>query len=316
MNNFERLLFVYPTSSFLAPFISLGIINNILNYIFLTTAIIATGLAGESLRYEALPKSKFSSFFYYINSTIWSRSVAKLSLLGYLVFLILLGLQSGVIYLGQKFVGVWVENIRLAKLSSSYIPYLSAFIIGITASFSEEIIYRMFGISWGRRYLKNIIIAVIFASLVWGFSHTQYAVFPFWYRGLEVSILGVFLSFIFLRYGIIPVLVAHFLFDVFWGVAGYILGNSTANLFLWSVFIMIIPLVVAAICFGLNREEKQKSLEISLGEAQKYNLDILVAFLNEKKKSGISLDTVKGELIAYGWDQILVELAIKQVYKS
>ncbi|HOX54521.1 MAG TPA: type II CAAX endopeptidase family protein [Candidatus Omnitrophota bacterium] len=316
LNNFERLLFVYPTSSFLAPFISLGIINNILNYIFLTTAIIATGLAGESLRYEALPKNKFSSFFYYINSTIWSRSVAKLILLGYLVFLILLGLQSGVIYLGQKFVGVWVENIRLAKLSSSYIPYLSAFIIGITASFSEEIIYRMFGISWGRRYLKNIIIAVIFASLVWGFSHTQYAVFPFWYRGLEVSILGVFLSFIFLRYGIIPVLVAHFLFDVFWGVAGYILGNSTANLFLWSVFIMIIPLVVAAICFGLNREEKQKSLEISLGEAQKYNLDILVAFLNEKKKSGISLDTVKGELIAYGWDQILVELAIKQVYKS
>lgn len=316
LNNFERLLFAYPTSSFLTPFISLNFINMVLNYIFLTTAIIATGLAGESLRYEALPKNKFGSFFYYINSTVWSRSVSKLILLGYLVFLILLGLQSGVLYLGQKFSGVWVENIRLTKLSSSYVPYLSAFIIGFTASFSEEIIYRLFGISWGKRYLKNIFLAVIFASLIWGFSHTQYAVFPFWFRGLEVGILGLFFSFIFLRYGIIPVIIAHFLFDVFWGVAAYILGNTTTNLLLSSVFIMIIPLILALICFCLNREEKEKTLEVSLSKSQKYNLEILIAFLSEKKRDGLPSDIVKQELIINGWDQVLIELAIKQVYSD
>jgi len=315
-NNFERLLFAYPTSSFLMPFVSLNFINMILNYIFLTTAIIATGLAGESLRYEVLPKNKLGSFFYYINSTVWSRSVARLILLGYVFFVIILGLQSAVFYIGQRFFGVWVESIRLTKLSSSYIPYLSAFIIGLTASFSEEIIYRMFGISWGKRYLRNIVIAAIFASLIWGFSHTQYAVFPFWFRGLEVSILGLFLSFVFLRYGIIPVIIAHFLFDVFWGVAAYILGNTTASLMLGSVFIMIIPLIFAAICYCLNRQEKEKELEVSLSRSQKYNLAILVAFLSEKKISGVPSDTVKQELISYGWDQVLIELAIKKVYPA
>ncbi|MBM3248412.1 MAG: CPBP family intramembrane metalloprotease [Candidatus Omnitrophica bacterium] len=315
-NNFERLLFAYPTSSFLMPFVSLNFINMILNYIFLTTAIIATGLAGESLRYEVLPKNKLGSFFYYINSTIWSRSVARLILLGYVFFVIILGLQSAVFYIGQRFFGVWVESIRLTRLSSSYIPYLSAFIIGLTASFSEEIIYRMFGISWGKRYLRNIVLAAIFASLIWGFSHTQYAVFPFWFRGLEVSILGLFLSFVFLRYGIIPVIIAHFLFDVFWGVAAYILGNTTASLMLGSVFIMTIPLIFAAICYSLNRKEKEKELEVSLSRSQKYNLAILVAFLSEKKISGIPSDTVKQELISYGWDQVLIELAIKKVYSA
>lgn len=316
LNNLQRMTFAYPTSSFLAPFIGLNFINMILSYVFLTTAVIATGLAGESLRYEVLPKNKFSSFFHYINSTLCTRSVSRLILLGYLAFLILIGLQSAIFHLGQRFLGVWVENIRFSQLTSSYFPYLSAIIIGLTASFSEEIVYRMFGISWGKKYLKNIFLAVIFSCVIWGFSHSQYAIFPFWFRGVEVSILGIFFAFIFLRYGIIPAIVAHFLFDVFWGVAAYLLGNTTLNLFLSSLFIMIIPLILAIVCFCLNREEKEKKLEATLSVDQKYNLGILLVFVSEKKKSGTPANIIRQELVSYGWDQILVELAVKKVYST
>ena len=314
LNNFQGLMFVYPTSSFLTPFVGLHFINIALNYIFVATALIAAGLAAESLRYEVFPKNKLSSFFHYINSSLWTRSTSKLILFGYISFFILLGLQSSAFYFGQKYLGVWVERIRLTELSSAYIPFLTAFIIAFRAAFSEEIVYRMFGISWAKKYLKSTFLAVLITSLVWGFSHTQYLIFPVWFRGIEVTIIGIFFALIFLRYGIIPALIAHYLFDVFWGVAAYILGNTTPYLFLSSVFIMIIPLILAAVCCYLNREEKERKLEIVLSANQKYNLDILLTYLNEKKKNGVPSDAIKQELISYGWDQILVELALKKVY--
>jgi len=277
-------------------------------------SVILVGLAGESLRYETFPKNKLSSFFHYVNSTIWSRSTARLILSGYLFFLIFLGLQSAAFHFGQKYLGVWVERIKLTELSSAYLPFLSAFLIGYRASFSEEIIYRIFGISWAKRYFKNIFLAMLIPALIWGFSHTQYAIFPVWFRGIEVSAMGLVFAFIFLKYGIIPAIVAHYLFDVFWGVAGYILGNTTPYLFFSSVFIMAIPLILALICYFLNRKEIERKLEVCLNASQKYNLGILIAYLSEKKKERIPADIVKQELILYGWDQILVELALERIY--
>lgn len=316
LNNFQSTLFDYPTSSFLAPFIGLRFTNVAINYIFLGTSMVAAGLAGESLRYEVLPKNKLSSFFHYVNSTLWSRPTSKLILSGYMFFFILLGIQSAAFYFGQRYLGVWVERMRLTELSSTYLPFLSAFIIGFRAAFSEEIIYRMFGITWGKKYFKNLFLAVLFSSVVWGFSHTQYLIFPVWFRGIEVTILGMIFAFIFLRYGIIPAIVAHYLFDVFWGVAPYILGNTTAYLFLSSVFVMVIPLILAGICYILNKEEKEQKLEITLNRTQAYNLEILVTFIEEKKKSGMPAELMKKQLLSYGWDQALVDLAIKRAYQT
>jgi hypothetical protein len=314
VNNFQSLLFSYPSSSSLAAYISLNFIDTIISFIFSGTVVVMTGLAGESLRFEALSKKQTSSFFHYVNSTIWSRLTAQLVLFGYAFFLILLGLQSAAFYFGQRFLGVWVERLRFTELSSAYIPFLSAFIVGYKASFSEEITYRMFGISWGKRYLKNTFLAALMASLIWGFSHTQYAIFPVWFRGIEVSIMGLVFAFIFLKYGIIPAIVAHYLFDVFWGVAGYILGNTTPYLFFSSVFIMAIPLILAAVCYYLNRKEIERKLEICLNASQKYNLEILISYLSQKKKDKIPADTVKQELISHGWDKILVDLAVEKIY--
>ncbi|MFH1655737.1 MAG: hypothetical protein ABH954_03915 [Candidatus Omnitrophota bacterium] len=312
LNHFQSILFGYPTSSFLMPFIIGNFINIITNSTFMAASVVLIGLAAESLRHEVLPDKKLSSFFHYINSTFWSRSSAQLVLFGYVFFLILLGLQSAAFHLGQTYIGVWVERIKFTELSSAYIPFLSALLIGYRASFSEEIVYRIFGISWAKKYTKNIFLAVLITALVWGFSHTGYAIFPVWFRGIEVTFMGIVFAFIFLRYGIIPVLVAHYLFDVFWGVAGYILGNSTPYLFFSSVFIMMIPLILACVCYVLNRKEIERKLEPSLNADQKYNLGILMTFISDKKRDKVPADIVKQELISHGWDQVLVELAIEK----
>jgi len=51
-----------------------------------------------------------------------------------------------------------------------------------------------------------------------------------------------------------------------------------------------------------------------LNADQKYNLEILIAYIADRKKDRISKEALQEELVSHGWDQTLVELAIKNVY--
>jgi membrane protease YdiL (CAAX protease family) len=235
-------------------------------------------------------------------------------MLGYILFVILLGYQATIFYLGQKYLGVWKEWFRLTQLSSSYIPFLTAFVIGSSASLNEEILFRLFGISWAKRYLKNTILAVILTSVIWGLGHSGYAIFPVWFRAIEVGLMGVLFGIIFIRYGLLPLIVAHYLLDVFWGVAAYILGSSSVYLFAGSMGILVMPLVFAAAAYFINKEEKEREIETMLDAHQRYNLDILIAFVSLKKSQGTSVQTIKEELILHEWDTSLIDLAIKEVF--
>ncbi|MCX5704182.1 MAG: hypothetical protein NT066_06820, partial [Candidatus Omnitrophica bacterium] len=129
------------------------------------------------------------------------------------------------------------------------------------------------------------------------------------------SLIGFLLGFIFIKYGLIPLLIAHYLFDVFWGVAAYILGHSSNYLFAGSIFTLAIPLLFALIAYFVNREEKEKEIRIVLNRTEEYNLNILLTFVTAKKSQGLSPEAIKAELLYHNWDITLIELAIKDVFK-
>lgn len=314
VNILPNVIFNYSTSISLKSFLIVYFSKIIINLIFLSVAFILPGLAGEALRYEVMPENKFSSFLYYINSTFFSRKVSSDIIFGYILFFILIGFQAMLFYFGQKYLGVWREWIKLTQLTSAHIPFLSAFIIAATVSLNEEIVFRLFSICWAKKYLKNTIIAVILSSLVWGLGHSEYVVFPVWFRVVEVSIVGFLLGFIFINYGIIPLIVAHYLFDVFLGVAAYILGVSSLNLFLTSFLILLVPMIFAAAAYFLNKEDKDEELKLVLHPNEKYNLEILITFVTLRKSQGFSAEQIKKELLEHNWDISLIELAINKVF--
>jgi len=316
VNNLQAILIDYPTSSNKASFLGISSIKLIITIIFFSLSFILPGFAGESLHSEVFPQNRQGSFLHYIRSTFFSRGIAKSITLGYLLFFIMLGLQAVIFYFGQRYLGVWKEWVRLTQLSSSYLPFLSAFAIAVTASFSEEIIYRLFAISWIKKYFKNTILAVIVSALIWGFGHSAYAIFPVWFRGIEVSLIGLLFGFMFIKYGLIPLIIAHYLFDVFWGVSAYILGHSPKYLFTGSIFTLAIPLIFATIAYFMNREEKEKEIKIVLNTTEEYNLNILITFITAKKSQGLSPEAIKVELLYHNWDITLIELAIKDVFKA
>lgn len=315
-NNIQKIIIDYPTSINLSTFIFTYLVRIALSLMILTICFILPGLAGESLRHNVLPDNKYSSFLHYIKSSFYSRNMSARIILGYVLFLIFLGFQAVLFYFGHKYLGVWREWIKLTQLSSSYIPFLSAFVIASNASLSEEVIFRLFSISWAKKYLKNIIIAVILSAFIWGLGHSEYAIFPVWFRVIEVTMLGFLSGFIFIRYGLIALIVAHYLFDVFWGTAAYILGHSSVYLFAGSILILAIPLIFALITYFINKEDKEREVEIMLNPTEKYNLNILITFVSSKKSQGLSPEWIKKELMSHNWDISLVESAINEAFKS
>lgn len=313
-NNFESILYRYPTTSSFISYLWRHITHFLMDTFIVTISILMPCLAGESLRYEVSPDKRERSFLHYILSTTLSRNISWSIVLGYCVAVIMVGIQSAAFEFGQKYLGVWVEYSWMAQLSSSYFPFLAAFILGFVASSTEEIAFRLFSINFGKKFLKNTFLAVLAASIIWGYGHSTYLVFPMWFRGLEVTCLGLFLSFVYLRYGIIPVLVAHFLFDVFWSSSAYLLGQSTPYHFYSALGVLFLPILFAILAYVKNRPETERPLRWQLNRHQIYNLEVLKKFLKSTPHlKNKSKEEVKEEIIAHGWDIAVVEIALKDL---
>ena len=276
--------------------------------------IAASGLGGELLHYRKFQEKRTGAFIHYIHSTFFSREVAKAISIGYLAWFILVGVQTVMIEVGKKYWGVWTEYNWMGQASTAYFPFLIALTIGIKASFSEEVLYRMFAISWGKMLFKRTIFAVLAASIIWGFAHSSYPVYPMWFRGVEVTILGFVFSFFYLQYGLIVVLVAHYLFDAFWSSSGYLLGSHVQPIdFYGSLIVMLLPLFFALVAFYLNRPDVERVACWKLNKNQLFNLNILRAYLavNQESFSKKATQDLREELASHGWDIAVVEEALK-----
>jgi hypothetical protein len=315
-NNMQIMVMGYPTTTRMSLYLWLYFLKVIISMIFLSLVFVLPGIAGELLRKEAFPENKYGSFLHYLRSSFYTRSMTKAIIFGYQIFFIMLGLQALIFYLGQRYLGVWKEWFNFAQLSSAYVPFLSAFVLGSTAGLLEEIIYRLFGISLMKKIVKNTVLAVILVAFIWGFSHSRYAIFPVWFRGIEVSMLGILLGFIFVRYGLIPLIVAHYLFDVFWNAVAYLFGHSPGYLFIGSLSILALPLMFAIVAYVINREEKESQIKIALNAIEKFNLEVLITFISAKKSQGADAKIIKEELIRNNWDITLVDLALGEVFKN
>lgn len=316
LNNLQNIIMFYPTSASLGSFLGLSLMRISFNIGFLALSFIMPGIAGESVYSEVFTKNKSGSFLGYIKSGFFNRNITGSILLGYLIWIMMLGIQAVVFYLGQQFLGVWREWNTMTELSSSYLPLFSMFVLSITASLKEEVIFRLFGISLAKKYLKNSILAVVVISFIWGLGHSMYAIFPVWFRVVEVTLVGIFYGLIFLKFGIVPLIVAHYLFNVFWCSAVYLLGQSTGYMLISSAGVLSIPLGFAIIAYFLNWQKQKESLHYVLDKTQEYNLLILITFIAAKKNQGISVDLVRRELIAHNWDHALVNLAIEKVFNN
>lgn len=312
LNNIQNFLFDYSTASTLKVFFFELSLYLLISASFFAFTLIQPGLAGEAIA-ESNQGIKQKGFLDYISSKFLSKDVFSLVVLGYLSALIMLGIQSTAFYFGHQFFNVWTERMQIPQLSSAFWPFLTVFIIAVRASLSEEIMFRFFGIHIGTKIFKNVIVAAILSSIIWGFGHTHYPIFPAWFRGLEVSLLGFFLSFIYLRFGIIPVIICHYLFDAFWGASGFIFGKSHPFDFATCLLVLLLPFIWGIAAFFINRKKTKKNI-FKLDPNQEYNLRILKTFLHDSENwDQKSIEQIKNHLLTCGWDAIIINQAVDDI---
>ena len=134
-----------------------------------------------------------------------------------------------------------------------------------------------------------------------------------WFRGLEVTLLGLFLSWVYLRYGIISAVVAHYLFNAFWGSAGYLLSESDSLYFYSALGIMLLPLAFGLWAFVRNKSLEEGGLRWKLNKHQVFNAEVLKTFLSSVNHQGKSSGEMIKELMSHRWDMAVVDTVLEEM---
>lgn len=134
-------------------------------------------------------------------------------------------------------------------LYATPLPFLGPLQSGLLPAMSEELIFRLVGVSlvlwlFSRRWL-----ALLVPGVLWAFAHLTYVRDPFYLRGIELMVVAVFLGLLFIRFDLLTVIIAHFTYNA--GLSALPLLRSDEPYFVASglvvVGVMLAPVLPGAI---------------------------------------------------------------------
>jgi hypothetical protein len=161
--------------------------------------------------------------------SLWSRAaggtreVAGRTAGGYLFVPIELAFIAVFYFVTNQWLGWWQPSEALTdpNILASYVPALTPISISLQAGFMEECVFRavplaggaLIGARFGHRGL-GIAIAFILQAVIFGAAHANYPGLPSYSRLVELAIPSMLWALIFLRYGLLPTILLHALFDL------------------------------------------------------------------------------------------------------
>ena len=123
----------------------------------------------------------------------------------------------------RKLLGWWVPSELLDDPNqiASPMPWISGIAASLHAGVWEEALFRalplsMFSLWVGQRPRRRwwMTGGVIITAIVFGFAHSNYASWPPYSRGVEIFLDACFWAVLFLNFGLIVTVIAHFVYDL------------------------------------------------------------------------------------------------------
>jgi hypothetical protein len=197
----------------------------------------------DALSRKELPKQDLSSIF------VTGYSLGFI-FLGYLI----------VFYLAAtRLFNIWMPpDTRYSNILSTALPFLFPLTIAVSAAVNEEFTYRMLAISFLQRLTSKNWLAILVPALLWGFAHSHYMVFPMYVRGIELTIFGIILGAVFLKYGLETVIIAHFVINA--SIAGLPLLRSTNPYYFISGIVVVALALLPPVIFSVLRLRSPKAI--------------------------------------------------------
>jgi hypothetical protein len=218
-------------------------------------ALFAT-TAGESLGRETFPES-LRGFVESALGRFGSAGIAGASLRGYAVGFGILGYLTLFYVLARRYLGAWMPaEGPYSDIFNTYLPFLAPLTISLVAAITEETTYRLFGISLVKRYARSTALALVVPAAIWAFGHSSYPVFPVYLRGIELTIGGVLFGLVFLRWGLVACIVAHFVIDAV-QIGMPLLTSGNGTYIVSGLIVMGIALLPAALAWFLRSRTQE-----------------------------------------------------------
>lgn len=257
INQMPFYWFDYDTAVSMQQFIGHIIIKIIYHFFMYVSASLLLITVAEGLTRKAFPKK---IQLWKIWSPLAGSSVQVLgrTLGGYLILGIDFAYCIAFYYLALKFFGWWSPSEALYNPNAlaSYFPWISPIATSLSAGFLEESLFRAIPLACaallGDRFgKKNIWIGVAFIvqALIFGAVHANYPAQPAYARLVELIIPSFVFGFMYLRYGLLPAIISHFIFDVFWFSLPIFISHAPGILFdkVMIILICLIPLLLVFI---------------------------------------------------------------------
>ncbi|MEK0445437.1 MAG: hypothetical protein RLZZ399_758 [Verrucomicrobiota bacterium] len=126
-------------------------------------------------------------------------------------------------YLGAtRLLGWWspADSMADPNVLSGYLPFLNPIASALHAGFWEECLFRALplatGVLIGRKIgwpKVSLVIAMIVQALIFATAHANYPSFPAYSRVVELLAPSLFWGWVYLRFGLLPVALSHFVYD-------------------------------------------------------------------------------------------------------
>jgi hypothetical protein len=154
-----------------------------------------------------------------------TRAVVGRTVGGYLLAAIHVGFVVGFYLFATRREGWWMPSEALVQpdLVANYLPSLTAISISLLAGFWEESLFRAVPVAiavlLGARFgAKGVLVgmALVFQALVFAAGHADYPQQPAYARVVELVVPATIWGLLYLRFGLLPVILAHALYNLTW----------------------------------------------------------------------------------------------------
>lgn len=254
ISNYPLIWFSYDTTTpihgYILQYLLSIIISSTKTFIMFTGIVaIAEGLTrkafGDHPQFWKIWSKEAATSFQVVGRTIAGYLWASLDVAYVITFYLLT----------SKYLGWWQPSGQLydPNVLASYLPWLNASVPALHAGFLEECLFRAFPIAaaalLAQKYGKRkwwLIGAFVMQALIFGAGHANYPAQPAYARLVELSLFSLWAGFIYLRFGLIPCIVNHVVYDLIWYSVPIFISTAAYAWFDETVVLLIgaIPLFV------------------------------------------------------------------------
>ncbi|HEX6095706.1 MAG TPA: CPBP family intramembrane glutamic endopeptidase [Thermoanaerobaculia bacterium] len=254
LNSMPSQLAWYDTTTSYPAFLGQLIFSGAVQSAGMAMMLIVVCGAGEVLYRERLPR-QLAMPRLWTRKALASKRVFLSLVLGYALVPLFIAYQVTFYLVARKF-GAWAPaEVPYDDMLNTVLPWAAVLFAGFFPALSEEFLSRAFAIPFLQRFLRSRWFAIVLAGFIWGFGHSMYPNQPFWIRGVEVGLAGIFAGVLMERFGLLPLLIWHYTIDAVYtatilfasGNTYYVVSAAVASL------IFAVPLIASIVLYLRNR---------------------------------------------------------------